>query len=163
MKIKSSPLPLKIAILTSALIGTGIVISNLNNIYQLGATRRMSPTGDIGIILIQNIILSICYLVMVFYLYKLVGGTSNREIISRKNLMSVRRILYVLFALLLTKVLFALILTNRVSGIRFSILFKLVTIVGSTWELWMATLVIYVLAVVFKRAVILKEEEALTI
>lgn len=76
--------------------------------------------------------------------------------------MSVKGILYFLFALLLAKIVFAL--TFNILMLRsFGILFLLVNIVGATWQLWIATLVIYVLATVFEKAVNLKEEQALTI
>jgi len=102
-------------------------------------------------------------MLMAIYLFKLVGGTSNREIISRKNLMSVKGILYVLLALLFTRIVFASFTAFGPIGSARGIVFKLVTLIGSSWELVMASLVIYVLAVVFERAVNLKEEQALTI
>jgi Protein of unknown function (DUF2975) len=163
MKINSSSLLLKIAILISALIGTGIVVANFVNLFQIGLFFKRTLTGVTACMLTQHIVLSALYLVMAFYLYKLVGGTSNREIICRKNLTSVKRILYVLFALLITRLVFALIFSSLMGPGRFNILFAIINIVGSTWELWIAALVIYVLAVVFERAVNLKEEQALTI
>ncbi|MGO4292919.1 hypothetical protein [Chitinophaga sp. RAB17] len=165
MKIKSSPLPLKIAILISTLIGVLAVIMTFIQISKLGITFSGDNSPMVGAMLVQYIILGILYLVMAFFLYKLVGGTSNREIICRKNLVSLKRILSVLVALILTKIIFSLIITSDVLGVnlRLTIFNKLMTIVCSSWELLMSSLVIYVLAAVFERAVILKEEEALTI
>lgn len=165
MKIKSSPLPLKIAILISTLIGVVAVIMTLIQISKLGINFSGDNSPMVGAMLVQYIILGMLYLVMAFFLYKLVGGTSNREIICRKNLISLKRILYVLLALILTKIIFSLIITSDVLGVslRLTIFNKLMTIVCSSWELLMSSLVIYVLAAVFERAVILKEEEALTI
>lgn len=163
MKIKSSPLVLKIVILISALIAITSVIWNTVYMYQSGLFSYSPEIPGLKVTAVEHFIVGALYMLMAVYLFKLVGGTSNREIISRKNLMFVRGILYVLLALLLTRIAFALFMALGPIGSTQGIAFKLIMLLGSCWEPLMGSLVIYVLAIVFKRAVILKEEEALTI
>lgn len=163
MKIKFSPLPLKIAILISSLIGIVSVIWYVVYMFQSGVLSRSPEIPGLKAMVVQHVIVGIFYLLMAVYLFKLVGGTSNREIISRKNLAYVRGILYILLAVMLTRILFSSLSMLGPIGHTQSIAFRLTTLIGSCWEPLTGILAFYILSAVFKRAVILKEEEALTI
>ncbi|HEY9260899.1 DUF2975 domain-containing protein [Chitinophaga sp.] len=163
MKIKFSPLPLKIAILISSAIGIISVIWYAVYMFQTGLLSQLPEIPGLKAMVVQHSIVGTLYLLMAVYLFKLVGGTSNREIISRKNLMYVRGILYILLAVMLTRIIFSSLSVFGPLGSTHSIAFRLTTLIGGCWEPLMGILAFYILSTVFKRAIIFKEEEALTI
>ena len=119
---------------------------------------------SIGIILmVPYVIIAGLCLVIVANLYKLALSTRGSEVISRKNLTRVKRIQYIFLAVLLIKAGLLMITATIFVHSIIGILLQLVNIIVSSWELLAGMLIIYIVAVVFERAVILKEEQALTI
>lgn len=116
-----------------------------------------------SLMIVPYFIVGVLYLVIAFNLYKLVVSTRGGEVISRQNLARVKRIQYIFFALLVGKVGFTLLLTAVFIPSVMAILLQLAAVIGSSWELLAGMLIIYILAIVFERAVNLKEEQALTI
>ncbi|NLR62027.1 hypothetical protein HGH93_28290 [Chitinophaga polysaccharea] len=165
MKIATYLLLLKIAVLISALLTIGVIGVNIYiYFFELGTPAGAGPVAYAQIIVFEHIAMALLYLVIAFCSFKLLVGTADRELISRKNLTLVKGILWTLLALLLTKIAFAWVIGNSIVIPAASRLyFRVAGILGSTWELLMAFIVIFILAVVFEKAVRLKEEEALTI
>jgi hypothetical protein len=163
MKFKSSPLTLKIAILIAVLIGTGIVAWNLLHSFRAGFSFRGGLPSGLAIVLAQYVIVVGLYLVMAVTLYQLASVSRDKEIISRKNLARVKRIQYILLALLLIKVVIVLMMTAVFMRSALRLALQLLGIINSSWELLVGILIIYILANVFERAVMLKEDEELTI
>ncbi|NLR82669.1 DUF2975 domain-containing protein [Chitinophaga eiseniae] len=165
MKVATYLLLLKIAVLISVLLTIGIIGMNIYTyFFQLGPQIGAGPQAYFQTLAFEHIILAMLYLVIAFCSFKLLAGTADQQLISRKNLFFVKGILWVLLALLLTKMTFAWFIGNSVmipSNRR--LYFRVVGILGSTWELLVAFIVIFILAVVFEKAVCLKEEETLTI
>lgn len=163
MKIVPSPLVLKIVVILFTLFGIAAIIWNINYIFQLKLSSQSPETFVIKNTIIEHAIVGGLYMIMAIFLFKLVGGTSNREIISRNNLKSVNGILYILCALVVTRIVFASFTVFSPIGRSHGIGFQLVALIFSSWQPVMGIVVVYVLAAVFKRAVIFREEEALTI
>lgn len=160
MKISKYLLPLKIVLLISVLISVYITIFNGVAFFQ----SHFNPdTPGLKAAVLQNTILGLLYLVMTWYLFRLLIGAGSEDIISRKNLSAVKGILLVLSGLLLTKIVFAWIAGDSIKVYNNRLYFRLLSVLGATWELLMAFMVILALAIVFERAVSLKEEQALTI
>lgn len=116
-----------------------------------------------SLVMVPYFIVGVLYLVIAFNLYKLVVSTRGGEVISRGNLARVKRIQYIFFALLVGKIGFTLLLTAVFIPSVIGILLQLASVISSSWELLAGMLIIYILAIVFERAVNLKEEQALTI
>ncbi|HEY9260898.1 DUF2975 domain-containing protein [Chitinophaga sp.] len=163
MKFKSSPLSLKIVILIAALIGSGTVGWNLLHSFRTGFRFRVGLPSGLAIVFAQYVIMIGLYLVIAVTLFQLASVGRNKEIISRKNLARVKRIQYILLALLFVKVVIVLMMTAVFMGSALGLALQLLGIISSSWELLVGMLIIYILAKVFEKAVILKEEEALTI
>lgn len=160
MKISRFLLPLKIVLLISVLISVYITIFNGVAFFQ----ARLDPDiQSIRTAMLQNTILGLLYLVMTWFLFRLLIGAGNEDIISRKNLSAVKGILYVMLGLLITKMVFAWIAAGNVKVYHNGLYFRLLNVLGASWELLMAFMVILTLAIVFERAVSLNEEQALTI
>lgn len=160
MKISRFLLPLKIVLLISVLISVYITIFNGVAFFQ----ARLDPDiQNIRTAMLQNTILGLLYLVMTWFLFRLLIGAGNEDIISRKNLSAVKGILYVMLGLLITKMVFAWIAAGNVKVYQNGLYFRLLNVLGASWELLMAFMVILTLAIVFERAVSLNEEQALTI
>lgn len=116
-----------------------------------------------SLMIVPYFVMGVLYLVVAFNLYKLVVSTRGGEVISRQNLARVKLIQYIFFALLVGKIGFTLLLTAVFTPSVVGLLLQLAAVIGSSWELLAGMLIIYILAIVFKRAVNLREEQALTI
>ncbi|MBO9732933.1 MAG: hypothetical protein J7623_30090 [Chitinophaga sp.] len=129
MKIIPSPLVLKIVVIFFALFGTAAIIWNINYIFQLNLSSPSQNTIVTRNMIVEHAIVGGLYLIMAIFFFKLVGGTSNREIISRKNLKSVNGILYILCALVVTKIVFASFIAFGPIGRTHGIGFQLVSLI----------------------------------
>lgn len=116
-----------------------------------------------SLMIVPYFVMGVLYLVIAFNLYKLVVSTRGGEVISRQNLARVKLIQYIFFALLVGKIGFTLLLTAVFIPSVVGLLLQLAAVISSSWELLAGMLIIYILAIVFERAVNLKEEQALTI
>jgi hypothetical protein len=163
MKIKSSSLTLIVAIFIFALTGIGFVVWNIRNVFRPSGSFEFSLMPGVAIVVAEYIAMVILYMIIAFNLYKLARVGRDKEIISRKNLARVKRIQYILVVLLLLKAAVVLIMTAVFMRSATGVALQLIGIIKSSWELLAGMLIIYILANVFERAVILKEEEALTI
>ncbi|MBO9732934.1 MAG: DUF2975 domain-containing protein [Chitinophaga sp.] len=150
MKNKSSQFYLKTLIITSVLVGVA---------FGLVAAYRMQS----ALVLLMFLGVGAPALAIAVLLYRLAATLGTKEIISRDNLMRVQRIRFVLLTALVVKAVIVMMVGIGNLASIISILMIFFSAFFSSWELLIGILIIHILAKVFEGAIILKEEEALTI
>lgn len=152
MKNKSSQFYLKALIITAVLIGVGF---GLVTLFRMHTPPLLALLPFIG--------MGAPFLAIAVLLYRIAASLGTKDIISRDNLMRVQRIRFVLLVLLVGKVAIVMIVTIGSPMSFMTSIFATLVAFFSSWELLVGILIIHILTKVFEGALILKEEEALTI